>query len=251
MAVNAKLLPIDPFGFFGFGGGWSAAPLFSPVRRWGSTPSPKPALVPIPKVVVPKITSSKQLPGSTHWDPKPYVPVGQKGGGGQPGVIAKVIDAATAALPGVVFGEHQPDFVNTGLPPPILAGLPDIFPGSGGGYYEPKEEVDVAIEWGSLISGGIDLLQGQPIGGGFGGGGWPPYQPSFAPQIPLGTGDPTYNGVPAKVTVDTKTGKVTPCRRRRRRKLLTESDMCVLFQVATLPNNSNVRTALSRAICRR
>lgn len=73
---------------------------------------------------------------------------------------------------------------------------------------------------------------------------------SFAPQIPVGTGDPYYNGTPAKVTVDTRTGKVTPCRRRRRRKMLTEGDMCQLFQIATLPNNANVRTALARAIKR-
>lgn len=104
----------------------------------------------------------------------------------------------------------------------------------------------MAIDFGALISGGIDLLQGQPIGGGFS----QPAGMGFQPQIPLGTGDPNYNGTPAKVTVDTKTGKVTACKRRRRRKMLTESDMCILFQIATLPNNANVRTALARAIKR-
>lgn len=56
--------------------------------------------------------------------------------------------------------------------------------------------------------------------------------------------------MPAKVTVDTRTGKVTACKRRRRRKLLTESDFNVLLRVATLPNKENVRIVLGKAIGR-
>jgi len=58
------------------------------------------------------------------------------------------------------------------------------------------------------------------------------------------------SGMPAKVTVDTRTGKITKCKRRRRRKLLTESDFNVLLRVATLPNKENVRIVLGKAIGR-
>ncbi len=56
--------------------------------------------------------------------------------------------------------------------------------------------------------------------------------------------------MPARVTVDTRTGKITTCKRRRRRKLLTESDFNVLLRVATLPNKENVRIVLGKAIGR-
>ncbi len=56
--------------------------------------------------------------------------------------------------------------------------------------------------------------------------------------------------MPATVTVNTRTGKITPCKRRRRRKLLTESDFNVLLRVATLPNKENVRIVLGKAIGR-
>lgn len=39
---------------------------------------------------------------------------------------------------------------------------------------------------------------------------------------------------PARVTVDTRTGKVTPCRRRRRRRLLTSSDLNDLAALKTI-----------------
>ncbi len=109
---------------------------------------------------------------------------------------------------------------------------------------EPEAgEVEVAIDWGSVISGSIDLLQGQPVGN----------LPSFMPTGPaMGTGDPNYNGnAPTNVTVNTKTGKVTPCRRRRRRRLLTEGDFNDLMRIATLPSKQNVAVALSKAVGRR
>jgi len=83
-------------------------------------------------------------------------------------------------------------------------------------------------------------------------GWWGPEQTQQA--LVQGTGLPgagpggTYG--PAKVTVDTRTGKVTVCKRRRRRKLLTESDFNVLLRVATLPNKENVRIVLGKAIGR-
>ncbi len=58
-------------------------------------------------------------------------------------------------------------------------------------------------------------------------------------------------GTPRTVTVDTVTGKVSACKRRRRRKMLTEGDFNTLLRVANLPNNQNVRIALAKAIGRR
>lgn len=66
-----------------------------------------------------------------------------------------------------------------------------------------------------------------------------------AGMLPAASGAP-----PARVTVDTRTGKITKCKRRRRRKLLTESDFNVLLRVATLPNKENVRIVLGKAIGR-
>lgn len=68
------------------------------------------------------------------------------------------------------------------------------------------------------------------------------------------SGVPNYGGAavpPRTVTVDTVTGKVTACRRRRRRKMLTETDFNTLLRISTLPNNQNVRIALAKAIGRR
>lgn len=70
---------------------------------------------------------------------------------------------------------------------------------------------------------------------------------SLVGPLPGAGADGTYSG---KVTVDTRTGKITKCRRRRRRKLLTESDFNVLLRVATLPNKENVRIVLGKAIGR-
>jgi hypothetical protein len=96
----------------------------------------------------------------------------------------------------------------------------------------------MAIDWGSVANVAIDAIQGQVPGGGaqqyFPSGG----MPSGAPAAPI----------PAKVTVDTRTGKVTPCRRRRRRKLLTDQDFACLMQISSLPNKENVRIALAKAI---
>ncbi len=49
-------------------------------------------------------------------------------------------------------------------------------------------------------------------------------------------------------TLGTDNGR-PPCKRRRRRRaLLTQSDLNVLNQIANLPNNTNVRTALAKAV---
>lgn len=55
-------------------------------------------------------------------------------------------------------------------------------------------------------------------------------------------------GSPRYLTYDCKTGEFRKKRRRRRRPMLTASDMVQLNQIAGLPNNQNVRTALASRI---
>lgn len=97
----------------------------------------------------------------------------------------------------------------------------------------------MAIDWGGVLSGAVDIIQGQPVGGA---------SQSFMPNLPAPAPGAT---APSKVTIDTKTGKVTECKRRRRRRLLTESDFNDLMRISTLPSKENVRIALAKAIGRR
>lgn len=60
-------------------------------------------------------------------------------------------------------------------------------------------------------------------------------------------GQPTYTGPAAQI--DPVTGLVK-CKRRRRRRLLTESDFNDLMRISTLPNKEGVRIALAKAIGR-
>lgn len=140
---------------------------------------------------------------------------------------------------------------------------PDPYPGSpaervvGRPYEEGPssrqndlEEEQVA-DWGDILGAAIDVWQGQAPGGG---AGWntPGIIPGFSGPVGVpASGIPDYGGTPSRVTIDTRTGRVTKCGRRRRRRLLTESDFNDLMRIATLPNNANVRTALAKSIGRR
>ncbi len=136
-------------------------------------------------------------------------------------------------------------------PPPVVS--------SGSSTGVPENAEQVAIEWGTVFQGGIDLLNtwGQSTIGIN-----PPQQqfvattPMASPAVTPGgscgcNSNPcvcgTINGRPA--LVDPRTGK--RCYRRRRRVMLTEGDFNTLLRIATLPNNANVRTALAKAIGRR
>ena len=95
----------------------------------------------------------------------------------------------------------------------------------------------MAVDWGNVLSGAIDIAQGQRPGGGM----------SFAPG-----GLPTYSPPPpAKVTVDTRTGQVTPCRRRRRRRLLTPTDLSDLAALAAVVGKGDaLKMAVAKAVRR-
>lgn len=199
------------------------------------------------------ITASRELPGSTHWDPTSTpIPVGKSSQGGPAGTGGIFPEGISIPPVGVLGGiiRTWEQGAKDQSQPPVIFSLPAELPGSGGGYYEPpyeekpKEEVEVAVDWGALITGGINLANtyGQMTSGQL--------ATAFSDTTVMAARGGTGGPVPAKVTVDTVTGKVTPCRRRRRKPLLTDADFAALAKVASLPNNANVRTALAQAIRR-
>ena len=111
--------------------------------------------------------------------------------------------------------------------------------------YEPDRQqpisigVDMPDIW-DIGRGLIDIFDDDAIPG--------TVQPhTFAPGVPASAG----GTMPQTVTVNTRTGAVTPgCKRRRRRRLLTESDFNDLMRISTLPNKENVRISLAKAIGR-
>lgn len=130
----------------------------------------------------------------------------------------------------VLNPDYEEPAVDPDPPPePILAEVEVI---------EPEEEVVemAAFDWGDFagaVAGGI----WDPLGLGTAA------RQTFA--TPTGAGTPA---VPRTVTVDTVTGKVTRCRRRRRRRLLTNGDFNDLLRISTLPNKDTVKIALAKAI---
>ncbi len=124
---------------------------------------------------------------------------------------------------------------------------------------EPKEVEPVSV-WGDIFTGVVDTLQGQQWGGvqqqGFNAMG-----PAFAAsstQIPSGSAAlppsaaPLMNGTGDTcgnrryVTLDRQTGKIT-CKRRRRRRLLTNRDLADLASLKTITGGG---AALNAAVIR-
>ncbi len=141
------------------------------------------------------------------------------------------------------FPEPQPAYVPERVvvhpprEPSILDPIPD---------FEPYVEDDVAIDWGDLAVGVLDVAAGvysgktqrDYVSGLFGGG-------STVPASPVGV------TTPRTVTVDTVTGKVTPCRRRRRRRLLTSSDLSDLAALkAIVGGGAAMNAAVVKAVRR-
>ena len=97
---------------------------------------------------------------------------------------------------------------------------------------------DMAIDWGDVIGVGLGSVAQQLVGG----------SPTIHPGPPsLQAANP-----PAKVTVDTRTGQVTPCRRRRRRRLLTPTDLADLASLQTLVGKGSdaMKFAVTKAVRR-
>ena len=126
--------------------------------------------------------------------------------------------------------------------PPILIPID----ATGGSELEPGEE-NMPTFW-DVASGFVDVIQGQQVGGGPVVASQPPVtqlpSPVSVPSIPS-TGGATSN-----LRWDARSGRWV-CKRRRRRRLLTESDFNDLMRIATLPNKQNVTVALAKAVGRR
>ncbi len=215
-------------------------------------PQPKPQPI--------AITASTELPGSTHWDPAP-VPVGKTGG--KPASPAAVVQPEGIEVPFVdILSPFLPSFENEGQPPIIFSPAPIILPGQTdpGREEQEHEEGEMAHTWthlGSQVVGALfpnTVTQQSFVAG-------PGQVAVGAPSLPatpaVVQGAATvYSGgtcPPAKtrtLTIDCATGQEVKRKRRRRRALLTQGDMGVLFQIASLPNNANVRVALAGAIRR-
>ncbi len=107
----------------------------------------------------------------------------------------------------------------------------------------PEEESEVAIDWGDIVGGVLgDIATGimQPAGGPL-----PFYTGPTSPGMGGGIAPPTT------VTVDTRTGKVTRCKRRRRRRLLTPTDLSDLAALAAVVGKGDaLKLAVAKAVRR-
>ncbi len=102
----------------------------------------------------------------------------------------------------------------------------------------------MAIDWGGAFSGALDLLQGQQIGGA-------PALPSYFQPGTAGILQADGADMPTNVQVNTRTGQVTKCRRRRRRRLLTPTDLSDLAALKTITgNNDALKMAVVKAVRR-
>lgn len=164
--------------------------------------------------------------------PAPVVPVGRPRGGTPP----ITPERPRAKVPDVVLGTSGP-------PPLIPAWFPDLSTGPILGREvrrQPaqKEDEEMAVDWGTVLSGAIDIYQGQQVGGGR------VYSPltSFGGSV----GAPT----PSAGVASPPDAVWRKCKRRRSRPMLTPTNMALLQQIGTLPNNANVRIALAKSIRR-
>ncbi len=177
------------------------------------------------------------LPGVTG--PQASLPVDESAGA--PPVVSQT--------PTVIDPDYRPEYTVYENAP---GGIYEVerAPTDWDAYYRRYEELNYDAYEAEGDREMFDWLQGATTLGQLGSavGWWGGDQAATASPVvqPGGPSGP----VPARVTVDTRTGKVTACKRRRRRKLLTESDFNVLLRVATLPNKENVRIVLGKAIGR-
>ena len=130
------------------------------------------------------------------------------------------------------FGEAIETIPIPYLPPPRPATVPQR-PAPVITAGQPEGDEDMAIDWGDIFTTSI-----PQIIEGFVGGGTPTTTYTPVPSIPATYSNLTATGAPR-------------CKRRRRRRLLTESDFNDLMRIATLPNKQNVAVALAKAVGRR
>lgn len=137
------------------------------------------------------------------------------------------------------FEELNPDETGHATIPITEPGewIPDTYEPAYPGQPQ-TEETPVAMDWGDFAQGAIQgvisgLLPGQT-------GATPPFS-GTPPAL-----------TPTKVTVDTRTGAVTKCSRRRRRRLLTPTDLSDLAALQALvgKGSSALNMAVAKAVRR-
>ncbi len=201
-------------------------------------PEPEPENIVLPQLPIPN------LPWETGFlEPSPFIRAvlpGSVGGGAAPVRRETVV---VEGLPTEVERFPEGDFPAGSIFAPGRAwGGPAV---ADHGLDSPDpEETDVSI-WGDLFSAGVDVLQGQysmPSAQSYLGmsalppaisrpSGAPALPPSAAPLQMTSTGDSCGNR--RYVTLDRQTGKIT-CKRRRRRRLLTNRDLADLASLKTI-----------------
>lgn len=125
-------------------------------------------------------------------------------------------------------------------------------PSSGGSVPIPQQakfpEDDEVTDWGGVVT----TLGGHLIGSIFGetGGSLVGGGPTF-PQFTETTQTVEDTMMGENVTVNTKTGKITKCKRRRRRRLLTPTDLSDLAALKTIVGNTDaLKFAVTKAVRR-
>lgn len=138
-----------------------------------------------------------------------------------------------------------PDFPSDGGPGPVVIPT-DAGEGEPDPYEPTTQEAPVAIDWGDVISGTIDIIQGQVPGGGFA----PPAIPGPA-TLPSGTG-PLPGTARDNLRWNPRTGRWECKRRRRRRRLLTPTDLSDLAALQALvgKGSSALNMAVAKAVRR-
>ncbi len=144
--------------------------------------------------------------------------------------------------------DDQPEFVGIYGPKAVPEDWDQVY--AEYKVLNPEEDVSVFTD---LANAATDILQEKYLGA------------ASAPIVvqPLGMAQPMQGGirgpaatmqttsVPAKVTVDTATGKVTACRRRRRRRLLTPTDLNDLAALKTIVGGGQaINFAVMKAVRR-
>ncbi len=129
---------------------------------------------------------------------------------------------------------------------------------------DPLEDQEMAVDWGGILDWGLETIAGQQPWQTFGAAAQPqvmnfaapniaapsgiPGAPSTAPHVYTGgtvaTGDTCGNR--RYVTLDRETGKIS-CKRRRRRRLLTNRDLADLASLKTITGGG---AALNAAVIR-
>lgn len=189
-----------------------------------ATPRPSVPAVRVPRSTPRQPPTTASRPGSVP--ALPGIPGGLPPGYETRGPAPVVIDPETN--PTGTVGETP-----ARVPSPVL-GVPWWLPSQGRTWQTPPTNEpggpDVAIDWGDVLGGALGDIAGQLGAPGFSG-----------PVAP----------VPSQVIVDTRTGAVKPCRRKRRRRLLTPTDLSDLAALKTITgNNDALKFAVMKAVRR-